>query len=259
MKPRSRTRTRSAARLSLVAGGVLLAGTALTGCGSADLDEAEPEYKAFPLSGRELTVDTDNSELEIAPADVKEVKVTRWFAGWTMGGSSKASWEMDGGTLKLREHCSGISSNCASRHKIEVPRGVALTVKDRNGTVKARGFSTDLKVSSDNGQVRVTDSTGNLDLSSSNGNVIATGTRSRQVKADSDNGNVQLTMARVPDRVEASNHNGNVKIELPRTPYRVDASSKNGTTKVEVPRDDASGHSVAAQSDNGNVKVLIAN
>ncbi|ARZ70324.1 hypothetical protein SMD11_4730 [Streptomyces albireticuli] len=259
MKPRSRARARSAARLSLVAGGVLLAGTALTGCGSADLDKAEPEYKAFPLAGRELTVDTDNSELELVPGDVKEVKVTRWFAGWTLGGSSKASWEMDGGTLKLREHCDGLSSTCESRHRIEVPRGVALTVKDRNGTVKARGFATDLKVSADNGEIRVADSTGALDLFSSNGDVVATGAGSRQVKARSDNGDIRLTMARVPDRVETSNDNGNIRIELPRTPYRVDASSENGTTKVEVPRDDASGHSVSGHSDNGNVKVLIAN
>ncbi|MCD9141928.1 DUF4097 family beta strand repeat-containing protein [Streptomyces albireticuli] len=259
MKPRTRSRARSTARLSLVTGGVLLAGAALTGCGSADVDEAEPEYKAFPLAGRELTVDSDNSTLELVPADVKEVKVTRWFAGWTLGGSSKASWEMDDGTLKLREHCDGISANCASKHKIEVPRGVALTVKDRNGTVKARGFSADLKVSSNNGEVRVTDATGALDLSSSNGNVIATGAGARQVKASSDNGNVQLALARVPDRVEASNHNGNVKIELPHSPYRVDASSRNGTTTVQVPRDDASGHWVLGRSDNGNVKVLIAN
>jgi Putative adhesin len=255
---RSRPRS-AAARLSLVVGGVLIGGVVLTGCGSADADDAEPEYKSFSLPGRELTVDSDNSEIELVPGDAKDVKVTRWFAGWTVGGSSSASWSVDGSTLKLREDCDGISSHCESKHKIEVPRGVTVTVKDHNGTVRARGFDTDLKVTTHNGEIKVTDATGALDLSSSNGNVTATGVGSRKVKAGSHNGNVRLALGRVPDRVEATDDNGNVTVELPRASYKVDASSDNGNAKVDVPRDDVSGHTVSGRSHNGNVKVVIAN
>ncbi|MEU5426740.1 DUF4097 family beta strand repeat-containing protein [Streptomyces olivoreticuli] len=256
MKPRSRTR--SAARLSLVAGGVLLAGVAVTGCGNSDLDDAEPEDRAFAFSGQELTVDSDDSQLELVPGGGKDVKVTRWFAGWTVGGSSKTSWAMDGSTLKLRMHCSGISSNCRSKHRIEVPRGVKVTVKEKNGGVMASGFDKDLKISSDNGEVRVADSTGALDLASSNGAVTATGSTAHQVRARSQNGAIRISLKQVPDRVETTNDNGSTRIELPRAPYKVDAHSDNGGTKVDVPRDDASRHTVSARSDNGEVKVVTA-
>lgn len=252
------SRTRRTARLSLVAGGVLLAGVAVAGCGNSDLDDAKPEDRAFAFSGQELTVDSDDSPLELVPGDGKDVKVTRWFTGWTIGGSSKSTWEMDGSTLKLRLHCSGISSNCQSKHRIEVPRGVKVTVKDGNGGVTARGFETDLKISSGNGEVRVTGATGALDLSSTNGTVTATGSGARQVRARSGNGSIRIALKQVPDQVRTVNHNGSTRIELPRAPYKVDVHSGNGNTKVDVPRDDASRHTVSGSSDNGEVQVVAA-
>ncbi|RLV08561.1 hypothetical protein CTZ27_07150 [Streptomyces griseocarneus] len=252
---------RRTARTTLLVGGVLLAGVALTGCGSANADDADPEHKAFALSGQELTVDSDNSELELVPGEGKDVKVTRQFSGWTVGGSSSASWEMEGHTLKLRQHCSGIVKQCESKHRIEVPRGVKVTVQDDNGGIQASGFDQDLKVRSSNGPIRVKDSSGALDLSSSNGSVTATGNSSPRVKAHSSNGNVAVALTKVPDSVEATNNNGNVKIELPgtpRVPYAVDAHSDNGTAKVDVPTDNTSKHSVTGRSNNGNVRVVTA-
>lgn len=257
MKPRSRART--AARLSLVTAGVLAAGAALAGCGSADASEAKPESKMFALAGKELTVESDNSALEIVPAErAGGVEVTRWFSGWTLGGTAKVSWELDGSVLKLKEQCSGLSADCESRHKIEVPRGVKVTVKSGNGSVKARGIETDLKITSGNGAVRVVDSSGALDLFSSNGTVLTTGTTSTRVKAGSDNGEVRLTLGRVPDRVEAESDNGAVTIDLPRASYRVDARSRNGAEHVDVPRDDNSKHVVSARTGNGEVKIRTA-
>ncbi|MEU1813985.1 DUF4097 family beta strand repeat-containing protein [Streptomyces roseifaciens] len=253
MKPRSRAR--SAARISLVSAGVLAAGAALAGCGSADASEAKPETKTFALAGKELTVESDNSALEIAPADVKGVEVTRWFSGWTLGGTAKVSWELDGSVLKLKEQCSGLSADCESRHKIEVPRGVKVTVKSDNGSVRTRGFDTDLKITSDNGAVKAADCSGALDLFSSNGTVLATGATPARVKAGSDNGAVRLTLTRVPDRVEAETRNGALTLDLPRASYRVDAHSRNGGEHVDVPRDDNSKHVISARSGNGELKI----
>ncbi|MFC5143939.1 DUF4097 family beta strand repeat-containing protein [Streptomyces aureoversilis] len=256
MKPRSRAR--SAARICLVTAGVLAAGAALAGCGSADASEAKPETKTFALAGKELTVESDDSALEIAPADVKGVEVTRWFSGWTLGGSTKVTWELDGSVLKLKQQCSGLSVDCESRHKIEVPRGVKVTVKSDNGSVRTRGFDTDLKVTSDNGAVKVADSSGALDLYSSNGTVLTTGTTSTRVKARTDNGAVRLSLSRVPDRVEAESNNGALTLDLPRASYRVDAHSRNGGERVDVPRDDNSKHVVSARTGNGELKIRTA-
>ncbi|MFI8940904.1 DUF4097 family beta strand repeat-containing protein [Streptomyces syringium] len=259
MLPRSRRR--AAVRLPLVVGTVLAAGVALTGCGGAHAEDAEPERRTFSLEGRELTVDADNSELELVTVDAKtkDLKVTRWFDGWTVGGESKATWAMKDGTLKLREHCDGLMNNCASKHRIEVPRGVKVTVRDNNGKVRARGFETDLKVHTDNGKIDIADSKGNLDLSSSNGDVVAARVTPQRVKAASSNGGVRLALTRVPDRVEVSSDNGATKVELPRATYDVIAESQNGKVDVDVPRDSASHRKVTARSQNGEVTVRSAN
>ncbi|CAM5556215.1 DUF4097 family beta strand repeat-containing protein [Streptomyces abikoensis] len=255
MKPRARS---TAARLSLVTAGVLAAGAVLTGCGSADVDDAKPEHKAFALAGKELTIESDNSALDLTPADVKDVQVTRWFSGWTLGGTAKATWELDGSVLRLKEQCSGLSVDCESRHRIEVPRGVKVTVKNDNGAIKARGFATDLDLRSGNGAVRVEDSSGSLGLHSSNGTVTTTGVTSPRVKADTDNGAVSLAFGRVPDRVEAGSDNGSITIDLPRAAYKAEGRSNNGKVRVDVPRDDNSAHVVTAHSNNGEVKIRPA-
>ncbi|MEV0278996.1 DUF4097 family beta strand repeat-containing protein [Streptomyces sp. NPDC050610] len=251
-------RTRAAARTSLVAVGVLVAGVAVAGCG-ADAADAEPEYKSFSLSGRALTVDSDNSEVEVVTTGAKDVKVTRWFEGKSIGGSAKAEWEVHGDTLKLRIHCSGISTTCSAKHKVEVPAGIAVTVKSDNGPVRAEGIKTPLHVTAESGPVTVRDAAGPLDVSTTNGSVKATGITSSQVRTETSNGPVHLTLARVPDRVDATTSNGSVDIELPRSPYKLDVKTKNGSQSVDVPRDDASKHAVSVHTTNGPVKVRTAN
>ncbi|MFI2072444.1 MULTISPECIES: DUF4097 family beta strand repeat-containing protein [Streptomyces] len=254
-------RARRVARLSALAGGVLVAAVALTGCGTADADEATPEHKAFALAGRELTVDTDNSAIELVPAsgNGKDVQVTRWFDGWSVGGETGVSWEMEGGdTLKLRMKCRGLSVDCEAKHKIEVPRGVAVTVKGGNGEIKARGFETALTVRTSNGAVDVRDAKGAVELRTSNGAITAEGLRASKVKASTSNGQVRIGLDRVPDEVRTTASNGATRITLPRAPYKVDAKAGNGSVSVDVPRDDASRHEVIAHSGNGAIEVRTA-
>ncbi len=259
-RPHTR-RTRAAARTSLVAAAVLVAGVAVAGCGG-DASDAEPEHKSFSLSGKALTVDSDNSQVEVVPAGGKagkEVKVTRWFKGKTIGGEAKADWEVNGDTLKLRIHCSGISTTCSAKHKVEVPAGIAVTVESGNGPVRAEGVSAALHVTTRSGPVTVTDAAGPLDISTTNGAVKATGITSTQVRTETSNGPVHLALTRVPDRVDATTSNGSVDIELPRSPYKVDVKTTNGSQSVDVPRDDAAKHVVSVHTSNGPVKLRTAN
>ncbi|MEV0264845.1 DUF4097 family beta strand repeat-containing protein [Streptomyces sp. NPDC050617] len=271
-RPRPYThRTRTVVRTSLVAASVLVAGVAVAGCGG-DASDAEPEHKSFSLSGQALTVDSDNSEVEVVTTGAedgkkggkdgtggKDVKVTRWFKGKSIAGSAKADWEMNGDTLKLRIHCSGISTTCSAKHKVEVPAGVAVTVKSDNGPVKAEGIAAPLHLATHSGAVSVRDAAGPLDISTTNGAVKATGVASSQVRTETTNGPVHLALTRAPDRLSAVTSNGSVDIELPRSPYKVDVETKNGSQSVKVPRDDASKHAVSVRTDNGPVKVRTAN
>ncbi|MFD7321073.1 DUF4097 family beta strand repeat-containing protein [Streptomyces sp. NPDC059875] len=248
-------------RTLLAVGGAVVVALSVSGCGSADVEGAPVEEKSFAFSGESLTVDSDNSTLEIVPADIKDVRVSRQVDGWVfMGNGPEATWRLEGGRLTLRVECDAVASDCDSVHRIQVPRGVAVTVEDDNGQVTADGFDTPLKVKSDNGAVIVRNASGALDLTSSNGEVLVEGgTTSGQVVARSDNGTVRIALSAVPGRVDAVSDNGEIDIALPTASYDVDGRSDNGSVRIDVPTQKGSAHVVTARSDNGEVVVRSAN
>ncbi|PJN34337.1 hypothetical protein CG717_06030 [Streptomyces sp. CB02613] len=261
------TRTRSGARLGgagralALGGGVASLALALTGCGSTDVDSAPVERKSFVLEGKTLTIDAESNVVDLVPADVEQVEVERQFDGWAVFGSGPdAVWKMEGDTLTLRVKCEGIS-NCDSRHRVKVPRGIAVTAASDNGAVTATGFTSALDLSSDNGEITVRDAGGALKLKSDNGKVRAERISGPSVTARAGNGEIRLGFASVPDLVDTVSDNGSITIDLPPggQKYKVDASADNGDVSVGVPRGDDSAHVVKAYSDNGEVTVRSAN
>ncbi|MGJ5751159.1 DUF4097 family beta strand repeat-containing protein [Streptomyces puniciscabiei] len=240
--------------------GVLAAG--VSACGASAGDDKHPDHRSFALHGGTLTVDSDDADLEIvaAPADkAGAVQVTRWFKGRVVvGGSPRVSWSFEDDRLKLRMHCDGFIADCSAKYRIEVPRGIRVTVDDGNGGVQARGFAEPLSVRTGNGPVHVTDSTGTLDLHSDNG-AVSGDVSAPRVRAETSNGEVDLTLHRVPDHVDVTSDNGAVTVALPHAAYHVTADSDNGGVSVSVPRDDRSPHTVSADSANGKVTVRTAN
>ncbi|WP_166020729.1 DUF4097 family beta strand repeat-containing protein [Streptomyces chilikensis] len=246
------------ARVALVATGTALALAALSGCGSG-LEDAEPQKRSFAASAGRLTVDTDNGDLAVRPADVEKIEVTRWFAGWALIGEPEATWEMDGDRLELRTDCGVVVAGCSARYEVLVPRGTELTVTGDNGDIQASGFGTALRVETDNGDVEVTDSTGPLTLEGNNGDLRATGVTSRRVKAVSDNGDVRLVFASAPERTTVESSNGDVTLEVPEgTAYRVDAASSNGDVTTKLPTDPDGAHRLDVRSDNGDITLHAA-
>ncbi|MGW0109600.1 hypothetical protein ACWD0B_30795, partial [Streptomyces cellulosae] len=53
------------ARALALAGAAVVLGAALSACGASAADDDEPEQRAFDLPGASLTVDSDDSALEI--------------------------------------------------------------------------------------------------------------------------------------------------------------------------------------------------
>ncbi|MFC4502276.1 MULTISPECIES: DUF4097 family beta strand repeat-containing protein [Streptomyces] len=246
----------------LVTGAVMVLAAGLTACGAAAADDKAPDHRTFALQGRTLTIDSDDSALEVVAAEGNRagvVEVTRWFKGSVVVGKDpKVTWSMKDDRLVLRVKCSGVVADCAAKHRIEVPRGVAVKVGSEDGSVRASGFRDALGIRSDDGSVRVTDSSGPLDLRSEDGSVRAEVT-SRTVSAHSDDGSVRLELGAVPDRVDAVTQDGSVTVALPRATYRVTADSEDGGAEVSVPRDESSAHVVSARSSDGKVTVRTAN
>ncbi|MFE3326919.1 DUF4097 family beta strand repeat-containing protein [Streptomyces sp. NPDC059176] len=254
-----RTATRTRTALGVAA--AVLAASTLAGCGSADLDGAPVERKSFGLDSKTLTIEAENSDVELVPADVRDVLVERQFDGWVfMGNGPDPTWEMRDGTLELGVSCDGFSAHCEARHVVKVPRGTAVTVLGDNGSVLATGFDTSLTLQSHNGEVTVREATGPLKLTSHNGDVVGERISSRKVSADSSNGAVRLGFAREPDAVDSVSRNGEITIEVPGSQaYDVTASSANGDTSVDVKQDKNSPRHIQAESHNGEITVRKAN
>ncbi|MFE7754344.1 DUF4097 family beta strand repeat-containing protein [Streptomyces sp. NPDC057429] len=253
------SRTRTHALVATGAAALLLA--TLSGCGTG-ADDAPVEKKAFAYDGKALTIDSGNSTLDVVPADVEQIEVTRRVDGWVVLGSGPdAVWKLEGDKLTLGVECSAMISNCDAHHQVKVPRGTALTVDSDNGTVTASGFGTPLSLSSGNGDVVVRDASGSLELSTDNGTVLAERVSAASVVARSSNGEVELGFSGVPDLVDTVTDNGSITIGLPRSggAYAVSASTDNGGVDIGVPRSETSGHVVKARSGNGEVTVRTAN
>ncbi|MFJ2826504.1 DUF4097 family beta strand repeat-containing protein [Streptomyces sp. NPDC087263] len=260
----ARTHTRSTrTRAVAVTGAMAVVALLAAGCGASAGDDKEPEHRSFALNGRTLTVDSDDSALDLVVADSDEadkVEVTRWFQGSVVvGADPKVTWKMDGDRLVLRMKCSGVVADCSARHRIVVPRGVAVTVKDADGSVNAQGFKDALSIRTSDGSVRVKDSSGPLELRTADGSIHASGVDSRRVQARTQDGSVRLELDAVPDLVESRTADGSVTIALPQETYRVTTESGDGSVDVSVPRSDASSHVVSAHTGDGKITVRTAN
>ncbi|MFD5819054.1 DUF4097 family beta strand repeat-containing protein [Streptomyces sp. NPDC127038] len=259
-RARTATRTRTAALAALV----LVVGGGVGACGASAGNDKEPETRTFGLHGRSLTVDSGDSALDLVVSDsakAGEIRVTRWFQGRvTLGGDPKVTWAMeDGDRLVLGMKCSGVVADCSARHRIVVPRGVAVTVEGGDGRVSAKGFTEALTIRTGDGSVRVGDSSGALDLHSGDGSVRAVGVDARRIRVRTGDGSVRLELAAVPDLVDSRSGDGSVSIVLPRATYRVTAGSGDGSVHVDVPRDRSSSHLVTAHTGDGKITVRTAN
>jgi hypothetical protein len=249
------------ARVALSVGAVALIG-AVSACGASAGDDKHPDQRAFTLRGDTLTIDSDDSALEVVAVDAakaKTVEVTRWFQGSVaLGKDPEVTWSMQDDRLKLRMHCTGVVADCAAKHRIEVPRGIAVKVEDGDGSVRAQGFQTPLSISTGDGSVHVTDSSGPLDLKTGDGSVRAEVT-SPQVRTRTGDGSVHLELGAVPDLVESRSGDGSVTVELPKATYRVSTETGDGGVDVSVPRDESSAHVISAHTGDGKVTVRTAN
>ena len=258
--------TRTVARTLTATTAVALLLLGATACGTASAgDDKHPDHRTFALTGRTLTIDSDDSALEVVAGDANpagKIEVTRWWEGSVaIGSDPKVTWAMKGDRLILRMKCSGVIADCSVKHRIEVPRGVAVKVEDGDGSVRAQGFTDALSVRTHDGSVHVTDSTGPLVLRSGDGSVHAE-VSSRQVRATTGDGSLDLELGAVPDLVAAGSGDGSVTIALPKdggAKYRVTTKTGDGSVDVSVPRDSSSSHVVTAHTGDGKVTVRNAN
>ncbi|MFF0479025.1 DUF4097 family beta strand repeat-containing protein [Streptomyces sp. NPDC004284] len=233
---------------------------ALAGCG-ADVEGAPVERREFAFDGEALVVDADDSDLVITAADVDGVRVERQVDGWVfMGSGPEASWKLVDGRLTLRVGCDAVAASCGGVHRIQVPRGVAVTVEDDDGDITAEGFATPLKVRTDDGDVRVREVGGEVDVVSKDGDVSVEGSvGSPSVVVRSDDGDVKVTLAAVPRKVDVVTKDGDVAVAVPKGEYEASGVSDDGDVRMDVPLRAGSGHVVRLRSDDGDLRLRTVN
>ncbi|MFJ9552375.1 DUF4097 family beta strand repeat-containing protein [Nocardiopsis sp. NPDC101807] len=230
----------------------------LSGCASsATVDEAEAQHRSFSPASDVLTIAVDRGDLEVVPAEVDDIQVTRWVSGGAVVGPPRATWELDGETLSLQLHC-GPRAGCDARYEVAVPEGTSLTVEGGNGDTTATGFAEPLEIGTDNGRVTVENVSGPLVLRSGNGGLHARGIVSPTLEAHTENGTIDVSFARAPDDVRVSTANGSATVELPEAGYDVSSSSDNGEVVTDVEVAPGSGHVISAETENGDIRLVPA-
>ncbi|NEA40356.1 DUF4097 domain-containing protein [Streptomyces sp. SID11385] len=243
-----------------MAAAVIGAGLVAVLGGCADASGAKAEHRAWAFQGKRLTVEVDDTRLDVVAADVERIEVTRRVAGHVvLGKGPTSSWGLDGDRLRLRVSCAGLIADCDARYEVKVPRALALTVRAEDGAVRLSGFRTAVDARVADGSLRVRDVSGPLDLRSADGSVDARGVGSRTVRMRSEDGSLRLVARTAPALVETESEDGSTTVELPgAVSYDVRTRVGDGSTHVSVDRTRDGAHKVRSRSADGSVTVREA-
>jgi len=214
------------------------------------------EVVTFPVGEvRLLDIRNPNGSVEVVGREVDKVTVTADVSHGFQRSRHRAS--LDGGVLSVRTSCPLFSAECSVRYRIVIPAASAVTAHVDNGRLSLSDVAGNVKVDGDNGSIELARLSGSVNASTNNGRVRGTGLRSQDVRAESDNGDVDLEFAEPPRQVSASTNNGTVDLVLPQTTdaYRVDLATDHGRTETAVRTDPASARSIVGRSDNGSLSV----
>jgi len=140
---------------------------------------------------------------------------------------------------------------------------LTVTAQQEIGVVTAEADVDQFIARTGEGAVLLSGSARHIDITATEGDVVATEpiSVSESFRVSTNNGDVDINFAEVPETVDASTRRGNVDLRLPQPgPFVVNATSgrQGGSTVVEVPQTRDTGEAVAvvdAHSDNGDVTV----
>lgn len=176
-------------------------------------------------------------------------------------GTTEATERLTSGVLELRGRCRGPNAVwCSVDYVVEIPADRDVVIDASNGSVVVRGVMGNVEIDNDNGRIEIDDVGGDLSVSNDNGSIVGRGLSSSTVRADDDNGRIDLSFDEAPDSVVASTSNGSIAVEVPDTDvaFAVDIQASNGSTENGVRTDPASSNTIELSTDNGSIVVRPA-
>lgn len=217
---------------------------AMTGCAvSLDLDNDTTrriENDTVPVADlRSLDVTTENGAIDVVAAPVDEIEIRTALEESNRGDAAYAI-DVDDERLVLTGECdSGWWRQCSVGFRVVVPADLDVVIETDNGRVGVDGLAGTLTIETDNGAIE--------------GDRL----EATAVRANTDNGRIQLRFETAPTDVDAKTDNGAIAIRLPAgdEQYDVDADSDNGNIDIDVITDPTAGRHVTARSNNGVIEI----
>jgi hypothetical protein len=221
--------------------------------------EEHTEHLAFPAEGiRMVEVHSADGEVRIVGGEGSddgedEITVTAHISeGLRSTGHTE---RIEGDRLVLEATCPlFFTSFCTVDYTVEVPSDVDVLVRsDRGATIE--GIDGEVDVESDQGGIDLARLRGPVRADADQGSVRASGLRSTDVVASSDQGEVFLRFLDVPRRVVAESDQGDVEVVVPEGDefYALTTDTDQGEVRRDVRADPRSDRSITATTDQGDV------
>lgn len=183
----------------------------------------------------EITVDVGSLTLVGAPAG-SQVLVNRTARAFPE--SRRIEDEERGGLLRITSRCGG-APGCRVDHELQVPPGVAVTVRIGDGDVELQ------------------DVDGSLQIEVALGKVTGSGLRGEVVDVHTEGGAIDLAFVAAPRMLIANAAAGDVGLRVPAGRYRCDVDPAIAGT-LEVGCDASASATIAASTGVGRLRVRSA-
>lgn len=226
---------------TVVAGMLLGSALVLTAC-RFDLETGDREQAVVSYEVAEkltaLVVHAEAGEVVVNESDRSGVRVTETLH-WNGDARARPRTEhpVEGGTLTLRHTCSG---NCSVDSRIEIPKGLKVTLDTGSGGITLRALTGEVKAHTGSGDIEA----GSLGAG--------------RFVAETGSGDVEVRFGAVPGHVEIETGSGDAAVRLPQASYKVTAETGSGERTVKVADDPSSARSVLVRTGSGDAKVLPA-
>jgi hypothetical protein len=235
------------AALLLLAGG----GTKAVGLITEHTDTSTRVLPAAPS----IAIDVRTGDVRVVATGRRDVRLTTKEKRSVWGGGH-AEIAGAGARLHLGDRCSKVplvDATCSVSYVLEVPRDTTVHMVAGTGDLRAENLHGDADLRAGTGDLHVIGVTGTLRLQTATGDVHVE-SPSSNIAVRTATGDVEVT-AYDPTSVDAESNTGDVVLSVPAQSYDVDARSETGDDIVDVDRDEASPRRLRAHTQTGDLVV----
>lgn len=192
---------------------------------------------AGPLTKVDLQLSSGQATIVGSSSSILQVRRVDDYA---FGRAAREERSMSGGILRISSRCPRIVvGSCAASYELEVPQSVSVNVRTSDGDVRMTGFS---------GNAAVVTRSGSVDVEAYCGFSLS---------ARSGVGNLHVSTACAPQRLDLVSGSGNAVALVPPGRYRIGASSGTGRERIRgVARDERAPFTIDVHSSSGSVAVV---